>query len=273
MCLLGCSEVSRRTVLAAGVGVPLVACAPMSAPAGVSQQLRQFKDGSAHFDAFIALPARPATAILVVLHGNPGIPDDVKDTALWAAGLGFAGVAIDSTARYPDLSALPRTFWLGTDYVKQVVSDSRAAVAALRAERKVGEGKTGVFGYCGGGYSGLYWAASSGGRELHALVGAHVATRPLRSEAQNYRRPPGIDLFRKANLPIQLHQGGGDVYTPEEDLRELRSVAASEGKALDLHIYPGAEHGFPMSTQDSYRPNYAEQVRARAADFLRRHLA
>lgn len=274
MCLLGCSEVSRREVVAGLAAAPVAACgnAKVISPPGVTTRVLNFRHNDIPIQAFVALPAAATRSIVSVHHGNPGIPEDVKDTVLWLASLGYAGVAVDPTARHPDIAKLPRTFWLGSDYVQEILSDTRTVIAKLRDDKVVGRGRTALFGYCGGGYVGYAWGASPNGHELTAMVGAHVASRPLRSEAGNYRRPAGIDLYRQTRMPVQLHQGGADQYTPPEDIAEQERVARETGKVLEIHVYPGAEHGFPMFTQPSYRPEYAKLVRARAAVFLKRHL-
>jgi dienelactone hydrolase len=276
MCLMsGCPPVTRRTVVLSAAALPAAAaCAPF--PTSSSEEIEQrdftFVRDGATIDGFVAIPKQPANALLTVMHGNAGLPDDVKDTAVWAASLGYVGLAVNPTSRYPDPTKIPQADLLGTMYGERYVDDTRAAIAHLRAEKVAAGKRVGLFGYCGGGYVGYMWGASPNGNELAAMIGAHVAFRPLRSNAQNYRRPDAADLYRKTNLPVQLHQGGGDEFTPPQDITEQREIAREMHKVLELYVYPGAEHGFPMFTQSTYRPEYAQLVRTRAAKFLKRHL-
>ncbi|HXG99817.1 MAG TPA: dienelactone hydrolase family protein [Sphingomicrobium sp.] len=237
----------------------------------VEQRTITFTRDSATIDAFVALPSAPASTIVTVLHGNAGLPADVKDTALWAASLGYVGLAVNPTAREPD-GRLSREFLLGTAFGERYLEDTRAGIAKLRSDRLVGDGKVGAFGYCGGGYVALMWAASDHGKELSAIVGAHVATQHLRGSEDAYHRPPGIDYYRSTSAPVQLHQGGADDYTPPQDIAAIRQLAESTRKALEVYVYPEADHGFAMHTNDTYRPSDAELVHARAAFFLKRHL-
>lgn len=277
MCLAdGCEKISRRTVVAATALLPLAACAkePALSTAGISHGPYPYDRDGAAIDAYVARPRTAAKGTVIVFHGNAGLPADVTDTAIWAATHGYVGLAVSSTSRYPDLAKLPTAFLRTAAFGEQYIEDARAGWAKLRAEGLAPEGRLAVFGYCGGGHAGLQWGAGPHGHEVNALVGAHVALYNGRHPNQRgeWPRPHAIDLFRKFKGPVQLHQGGADVYTPPADLQEVREVARAMGKTLEMFVYEGAYHGFPMHTSDVYRPEYARLVQSRAASFLGRFL-
>jgi dienelactone hydrolase len=236
MCLLGCPEMSRRTLVAGLAAMPAAACAkpPLAKAADVQTRTIGFNRDAAAIDAFVAVPASRPHNVVAVLHGNAGIPADVRDTAIWAADLGYAAIAVNSTARYADPANIPREVLLGLKYAEDYLEDTRQGIAHLRSEKMLGDGKVGVFGFCGGGYVGLMWGAAHG-QELGAIVGAHVATQHLRGSREPYRRPPGLEFFNRTRTPVQLHQGGADEYTPPEDLaRENIGASRLPGGAARL---------------------------------------
>lgn len=277
MCLVDeCGKLTRRTVVAAAAMMPLAACAkePVRDTTGIEHGPYRYDRDGATIDAYVARPRDPAKGTVVVFHGNPGLPADVTDTAVWAATHGYLGLAVSSTSREPDLSKLSQAFLRSTAFGERYIDDARAGLSKLRTDGVAPDGKLAVFGYCGGGWTGLLWGAGPHGTEVNALVGAHVAMYNGRHPEQRgeWPRPHGIDLYRKFTAPVQMHQGGADVYTPPADIREMQEVAKTMGKTLEMFVYEGAYHGFPMHTQDVYRPEYARLVESRAADFLKRVL-
>lgn len=276
MCLAdGCPPIGRRTVLGAGLALPLAACArALAAPVDLVRNPIRFERESASLDGYVAYRQAPRDApVVVVMHGNAGLPDDVRDTADWLAGLGYVGFAVNPTSREPDPRRISPALLRGRAFGDRYIEDTRAGLARLRGDG-IGRaaGPLALVGYCGGGYCGLLWGDTPHRAELGALVGIHVALHNFNADGSlSTERPQGIDLYRGMNVPAQFHYGTADRLTPERDMEELRAAGAGLGRVLEVHGYAGADHGFAMSTNDTYRPDYTVQVRSRAADFLRRH--
>lgn len=278
MCLAdGCAPIGRRAVLRAALALPVAACAPPAFAAGedVVQRTMSIERAGAAIDLYVAWREdRREAPIAVVMHGNAGLPEDVRETADWLARFGYVGLAVNPTSREPDPSTIPRAVLAGRGFGDRYIEDSRAGLAQLRRER-IGRaaGPIAVVGYCGGGYCGLLWSDTPYRAELGALVGMHVAMHNFNADGSlSTGRPQGMDLYRGMSAPAQFHYGTADTLTPERHMEELRAEAARLGRTLELYGYDGADHGFAMSTQETYRADYSAQIRERTGAFLARCL-
>lgn len=263
MCLADCPESASAEV--AGTGAP----AHRESREFPGRSLKWTRSGDT-VDGFLATPRLTPAPVVVVLHGNAGLPPDVTDAAIRMAALGYIGLAVSSTSREPDPSAIPRETLMSRRFGDRYVDDARAGVAEV-TELGLASGRVSVPGYCGGGYTGLLWAAGPHGNELAALVGAHVGMRG-RNEDGTYRtsRPHGLYLLAVASVPTQLHFGMADTLTPPADVAEVEALIERENKPAEVYCYPGADHGFAMHTNDS-QDEIQALVDGRVADFLRRH--
>jgi carboxymethylenebutenolidase len=55
-------------------------------------------------------------------------------------------------------------------------------------------------------------------------------------------------------------------------VRALEAEAKRLGKRVEVHVYPGAPHGFFCEARDSYRKDAAEDSWKRLTAFLATHL-
>jgi carboxymethylenebutenolidase len=129
-----------------------------------------------------------------------------------------------------------------------MVTDLRAAVAALRAEGL----PVGVVGYCMGGS--LAWLAATRIDGVAAAVGYYGgAVADFADE-----RP---------RCPVLLHFGETDASIPPEHWDRIRAAHPE----VPLHVYP-AGHGFNCEARGSYHEPSARLARERTLEFLRQHL-
>jgi len=271
MCLSDC-HVSRRTVLA---GLASLATSSITRAASVdtiTEHYRYDRSGST-IEAFFARPRTGRVRSLVaVTHGNWGIPEDVRDASRLLAANGFAALAVNPTSREPDHTVIPKSMLEGREFGDRYIADIREGVRRLRAEDRAPGGSIAIWGYCGGGYVGLLWAASAAGSELGALVGAHVALRNRRGDGSLFAtRPHGIDLARESSVPISFHFGGEDPLTPAADISDLAAMA-SQTRDIETFVYPGASHGFAMHTDTGYAAAAAAKFQERGLAFLAKRL-
>ncbi|MBO1074065.1 dienelactone hydrolase family protein [Roseomonas marmotae] len=131
---------------------------------------------------------------------------------------------------------------------KQAMLDIEAAAAALPA----GAAK-GIIGYCWGGT--IAWWGATRSRSFQAAIGYYGG---------------GIAATKAEtpHCPVQLHFGGKDKGIPLSDVEAIR--AAQPG--IEIHVYPGAQHGFSCEERPSYSPTDAMLAEQRSLDFLARHL-
>jgi dienelactone hydrolase len=272
MCLGEGCKTSRRDVLRASLALPLLGNALERVDESVGVSVWEYERDGAKLDAYLAYPrANPRAPVVVVLHGNAGLPADVCAMAVTLATQGFVGFAVNPTSREPDPSTIPREMLAGREFGDRIVADARAGVKSLR-DQSIGGAGLGIVGYCGGGYTALLWGAEPFGSEIDAFAGIHTPFRNRDGGRITSTRPQGIDLYRKLAAPAQLHFGGDDPYTPAADIADVKTVAKETNKKLALHIYPFAAHGFALFTDPAYRKSATDAVNRRARDFLGRHL-
>ena len=128
------------------------------------------------------------------------------------------------------------------------VLDILAAAAAL--PRGV---KRGIVGYCWGG-----------------TVAWHGATRTSAFSAASGWYGGGVAASKDAlaRCPVQLHFGETDASIPMTDVEAVR--AAQPG--VELHVYPGAGHGFACDERGSYSAKDAALAQKRTLEFFAKHL-
>jgi carboxymethylenebutenolidase len=272
MCLYDDCKTSRRSVLRAGLVLPLLGNAVARAEGVVRESAWQYERDGAKLDGYLAYPLADADApVVVVLHGNAGLPADVCAMAVRLAAQGYVGFAVNPTSREPDPRTIPRELLAGREFGDRYIADARAGLKSLR-ERGIGGDRLGIVGYCGGGYTALLWGAEPYGGEIEAFVGIHTPFHNREGGRITTTRPQGIDLYRKLAARTQLHFGGADAYTPAADIAEVQAVAGETHKTLESYTYSGAEHGFALFTDAAYRSKATHLLHRRSRDFLRRHL-
>jgi carboxymethylenebutenolidase len=128
------------------------------------------------------------------------------------------------------------------------VLDILAAAAALPRG-----GKRGIVGYCWGG-----------------TVAWHGATRTSAFSAASGWYGGGVAAAKDevARCPVQLHFGETDASIPMSDVEAVR--AAQPG--VEIHVYPGAGHGFACDERGSYSAKDAAVAQRRTLDFFAKHL-
>ena len=122
----------------------------------------------------------------------------------------------------------------------------RAAYDLLEAEHKVA-----TVGFCWGG-SVAYLANTRMGIPAVSYYGSR--TVPL--------------LKERPKAPLMLHFGEDDPLIPPEDVAAHREALTS----AEIHVWPGAGHGFNCDQRPDYVPEAAQQAMTRTLGFLQKHL-
>jgi carboxymethylenebutenolidase len=220
-----------------------------------------FKHGGKEtFDGFLARPkaAGQYPAVLVVA-GNRITEEYIPNTCAALAVAGLVGLAPNV---FHPLPAQARSREEVQQALKDhteddVIADVQAGADYLRATPFVRPGGFGVVGFCFGGRIALRWAARS--LEADAVVPFH----------------PGVasaEELARLRAPVQVHHGSADRSVDVAKSRELAQALRGKGKAVELFVYEGADHGFLAYTRPAYRPDDAKVAWGRAIDFLRKHL-
>ena len=220
-------------------------------------------DGDA-FAGYLALPDKTPAPGLIVLPEVYNTNRHIRMVADGYAEEGFVVLAPDVYWRQEAGAYLPYS------------DDGRARAQALRAQldtdqfaRDLGDtvaaleehdactGKVGVMGFCLGG---KFTYLSS----VRHKIGAAVSYYGVQIDEH-------LDEAGNLNCPIMMHFAENDPHVPAD------SVSAIEARMggwdnVDIHVYPGTEHGFNRYGYDPYHETQAAVARERTLALFRKHL-
>lgn len=122
----------------------------------------------------------------------------------------------------------------------------RGAFDLLESEYKVG-----VVGYCWGGSV------------------AFLANTRLGLPAVSYYGGRTVPLLgERPKAPLLLHFGADDPIIPPEDVQKHRDALPN----AEIHVWPGAGHGFNCDQRADHNPEVAQQALTRTLGFLQKNL-
>ncbi|MGY3619555.1 dienelactone hydrolase family protein [Bradyrhizobium sp. USDA 10063] len=147
----------------------------------------------------------------------------------------------------PDEVAVARKFVANPDWAA-MLRDTQAAIDAVKDV-----GPVGIIGFCLGGS--VAYVAATKLTGLKAAVGYYGGA---------------IVRFAddKPKVPTQLHFGEKDSGIP---LTDVETIKAKRPEA-EVHIYPGAQHGFHCDERASYDKTSADVAWPRSLAFFAKHL-
>ena len=221
-------------------------------------------DGDGAFDCYLARPAGPPTAAIVVIQEIFGVNAGIRRKCDRLAEAGYLALA-------PDL------FWRlepGVELDPDIAGEFNAALelmgrfdqdlgvrdieATIRfARNSEGCGKVGAVGYCLGGRLAYMTAART---DADASVGYYAV---------------GIDnLLREKHAianPLLLHIPTADGFVPPEVQAQMHQGLDDHPK-VTLHDYEGLDHGFATEMGKRRDDAGAELADRRTMDFFAAHL-
>lgn len=122
----------------------------------------------------------------------------------------------------------------------------RGAYDLLEAEHRVA-----VVGYCWGGSV------------------AFLANTRLGLPAVSYYGGRTVPLLgERPKAPLMLHFGENDALIPPEDVQKHRDALSN----AEIHVWPGAGHGFNCDQRADYNEEVAQQAMQRTLMFLQKNL-
>jgi carboxymethylenebutenolidase len=222
----------------------------------VGKDIRLTASDNFQLGGYRADPANPPTAAVVVIQEIFGVNHHIRAVCDRLAAEGYAAIAPsifdriepNFTSGYsPDEVAVARKFVANPDWAA-MLRDTQAAIDAVRDV-----GPVGIIGFCLGGS--VAYAAATKLSGLSAAIGYY-----------------GGAIVRFADdmpkVPTQLHFGEKDAGIPLDDVETIRAKRPE----VEIHVYPGAQHGFHCDERASYDKPSAEIAWPRSMSFFARHL-
>lgn len=217
--------------------------------------------GAGEMQAYLAKPANTSGEIrpgVVVIHENRGLNPYIRDVARRLAVAGYVAFAPDALfplGGYPgnddDGRALQRQRDRG-----EMVEDFVAAVGFLENHKDC-SGNVGCVGFCFGG---------SMSNRLAALVPSLKASVPF------YGGGVPADAVPAINAPLLIHLAELDTRV-NAGWPAYEAALKANNKNYQMHMYPGANHGFHNDTTSRYDAEAAELAWSRTLAFFDEHLS
>jgi carboxymethylenebutenolidase len=210
---------------------------------------------SDHFQlgGYRADPASAPRAAVVVIQEIFGVNHHIRGVCDRFAGNGYVAIAPAIFDRIepnfqsgyaPEEVAVARKFVANPDW-PAMLRDSQAAIDAVK--------DIGPVGFCLGGS--VAYAAATRLSGLSAAIGYY-----------------GGAIVRFADdapkVPTLLHFGEKDAGIPQSDV----DIISAKRPDVEIHVYPGAQHGFNCDERASYDPASSGIAKQRSLDFFARHL-
>jgi carboxymethylenebutenolidase len=201
-------------------------------------------------------PTGTPKAAIVVIQEIFGVNHHIRVVCDRLAGAGYVAIAPSIFDRIepnfqcgysPDEIAVARKFVANPDWAA-MLRDTQAAIDAVR-----NVGAVGIVGFCLGGS--VAYAAATKLTGLSAAIGYYGGA---------------IVRFAddKPKVPTQLHFGENDAGIPLTDVETIRSKRPD----VEIHVYPGAQHGFSCDERASYDKASADIAWPRSLEFFAKHL-
>jgi dienelactone hydrolase len=265
---------NASTLRVAGLALALASCAGPAAPP--YHEVAVTLPSPATLTAELHLPSGPGPfPALILLHGCGGLGPNVVAWARWLAWEGYGAFVLDSFGG----RGLRRICGDGGEFSGGArARDVYEAAKYLATLGAIDSTRLGAIGWSHGGWTVLR-AAFLEDLYPDVRLRALVAFYPYCGDVATYRARP----------PLLILHGEADDWTPVEPCRYLADNARAAGADVTLVTYPGARHGFDVSTLTrptliaearqgrgatiAYDPSASRDAERRLREFLRRHLA
>ncbi len=205
--------------------------------------------------AYVAKPEGAVVGALVMLQEFFGVNSHIRDMADQYAADGYYTIApaiFDRVERGVALGYDPAGMQKGRELrarlnLDQTMLDVQAAIDTVAPF-----GAVATLGYCWGGS--LAYLAAARLKGVVCAVGYYGAQIAGHAD-------------EALHAPVLLHFAEHDEYIPLTDVEKIRAAHPE----IDMHLYPGTEHGFSCNDRQFYEPKSAALARERSLAFLARH--
>ena len=222
----------------------------------MGQDIKLTASDNFQLGAYRADPASAPKAAVVVIQEIFGVNHHIRAVCDRIASNGYVAIAPAIFDRIepnfqcgysPEEVAVARKFVANPDWAA-MLRDSQAAIDAVKDV-----GPVGIIGFCLGGS--VAYAAATKLSGLSAAIGYY-----------------GSAIVRFAGdmpkVPTQLHFGEKDAGIPLSDVDTIRTKRPD----VEIHVYPGAQHGFSCDERASFDRKSADMAWQRSLEFFAKHL-
>jgi carboxymethylenebutenolidase len=268
-------EYLKRASALAALGIPALAMANALLPQYAAAQTISFTDtrikasyvtypspggNGETMRGYLVQPAGngPFPAVLVI-HENRGLNPYIEDVARRAAVAGYLALAPDGLAPlggYPGNDDDGRTMQAKLDQAK-LRTDMLNGAKWLKAH-KLSNGKLGVTGFCWGGGTSNFLAATMGADLQAALPYCGAAA--------------DTESVKNIKAAVLIHYAETD-----ERINAMWPAYETALKAANVrheaHFYPGTQHGFHNNSTPRYQEAAAKLSWDRTIEHFKKHLA
>lgn len=215
------------------------------------------------FPAYLAEPATPAKAAIVVIQEIFGVNAHIREVADAYAKAGFLAIApamFHRAQAHVELGYAEAD--MGTGMALKTAIEALPAPGALQDiqasidhAHKVCGGKVGVVGYCWGGL--LTWRAACLLQGLSAAAPYYGGGMTTEAESA-----------RQAKVPVMAH------FAEEDKWISMASVEAFKMAHPQAQVFTyAAQHGFNCNHRGAWHAESAALAQQRTLDFFKQHLA
>jgi carboxymethylenebutenolidase len=196
---------------------------------------------------------------VLVIHENRGLNPHLEDVARRFATLGYVALALDYLS---PLGGTPvNQDEAGKLFMQlkpdDVMASGKAAIAYLKG-RPDSNGKVGAVGFCWGG---------------GAVNDLAIADPNLTAGVAYYGRQPAVDKVAAIKAPLLLQYAGDDERV-NAGIPAYEAALKANKKVYEVHLYPGAGHGFNNDTNTArFNKAAADQAWARTTAWFKKYLA
>jgi carboxymethylenebutenolidase len=218
------------------------------------------------FSAYLARPAQAPSAAVVVIQEIFGVNQVMREITDGLAGQGYLAICpdlfwrIEPGIELTDQSEAEwqRAFGLFNAFDPDAgVKDIAATIATIRKDAAC-TGKVGAVGFCLGGLLAYLTACRTDVDATVAYYGVGIDSRL--GEAAGLKRP------------LLMHIAEEDGFVPKE--AQAAIIGALKGNPLvEIHSYPGVDHGFARTGGQHYNGQAADLAGRRSLDVFKKSLS
>ncbi len=259
-------QLTRREFISGGIGYaaavsPITAWAIQTSTESIEGGDIEIPVGAEKMPGYWAMPKGkgPFPTVLVVQEIF-GIHEYIKDVCRRLAKEGYVAVAPSLYFRHGDATKIPDIDTLRKTIVSKVslpkvMTDLDATVKWLSANKRTDTKRLAITGFCWGGTVTWLYAAhnpsvKAGAAWYGKLTGDKSELIPTFPQ----------DTASTLKVPVLGLYGEKDSGIPLDSVEKMTAALKKAGNPSEIHVFPGAQHGFHAD----YRPSYNAEAAQKA---------